>query len=70
MPTVSIVGTNFVSLAKAYAASLGYPDLPMVIVPHPFETLSRDEVRAIAERSFAAIVGAVTRADVPAAAGD
>ncbi|MBI3967148.1 MAG: hypothetical protein HY329_16055 [Chloroflexi bacterium] len=39
------------------ARSLGYDDLPMVVVPHPFETLPHEEVRAIAEAKFDEIVG-------------
>lgn len=43
-----VVTTEFVSLAKAVAKARGYPDLPMVILPHPFETKSSEEVERIA----------------------
>ena len=61
IPTVSIVTEAFTSLAKSAAKSYGYPDLPMVVVPHPFETLPREEVRRIADAKFEEIVRAACR---------
>jgi hypothetical protein len=37
-----------VTLGRAQAKALGVPNLPMAIVPHPFGSRSRDEVRALA----------------------
>ena len=50
------------SLAKAAAKSLGYPDIPLVVVPHPFETMPRDQVRKLAEQKYDEIVGKVVKA--------
>ena len=40
--------TSFVKLGRAQATALGYPGLPIAVVPHPFGTLSRDEIRQVA----------------------
>lgn len=44
------------NLARSVAESKGFPDLPMVVVPHPFETKSVEEVRRIAEEKFEEII--------------
>ncbi|HWI12822.1 MAG TPA: hypothetical protein VNT02_01160 [Burkholderiales bacterium] len=41
--------TAFVDLGRAQQSALGAPDLPIAVVPHPFGTRRRDDVRAIAE---------------------
>ena len=46
---VTIVSTAFKTLGRAQAAALGYPDLPIVIIPHPLGTRTRDELRKMAE---------------------
>ncbi|MBI4307781.1 MAG: hypothetical protein HY684_03135 [Chloroflexi bacterium] len=61
VPSVAIVTTEFVSLAKSAARALGYPDLPMVVVPHPFETLPHAQVRKIAEEKLDEIVQKATK---------
>ena len=40
--------TPFVPLAQARGAALGTRPVPMVVLPHPFETLPHDEIRRIA----------------------
>ncbi len=40
--------TAFETLGHAQARALGDPDLPLLIVPHPFGTRSREEVRTMA----------------------
>lgn len=49
------------SLARAAAKGLGYPDLPMVVVPHPFETLDRGFIRQLAEEKFDEIISKVVK---------
>lgn len=46
-------------MALTAARSLGYPDLPMVFVPHPFETLAEEEVNRLAEEKFQEILDKV-----------
>ncbi len=53
---MTIVTEEFLNLAKSVAESKGFPDLPMVVVPHPFETKSVEEVRRIAEEKFDEII--------------
>ena len=62
---MSIVTEQFVVLAQTAARALGYDTLPLVIVPHPFETLPHDEVRRIAEEKFDEIVGKISSALQP-----
>jgi hypothetical protein len=39
-----------VNLGRAQQTALGAPDLPIAVVPHPFGTRKREELRAIAEQ--------------------
>jgi hypothetical protein len=43
-----VCSTAFASLGRTQAQALGYPGLPLAIIPHPFGIRTRDEVRAIA----------------------
>ena len=56
IPTVAVVTEKFVSLAKASAKALGYPDLPMIVLPHPFETLPAETLREIADEKVHELV--------------
>jgi predicted dienelactone hydrolase len=47
---VTVVSNAFLGLGKAQARSLGHPDLPLAVIPHPFGSRTRDEVRALAEQ--------------------
>lgn len=42
--------TSFTTLGHAQSQALGYPDLPIAVIPHPFGLRSREEVREIANR--------------------
>jgi hypothetical protein len=56
------VGTEpFVDEALEQARTLGMPDLRMVLVRHPVQLLSEDELRDLADRSFTAVVDRLTR---------
>ena len=46
---------------------MGYPDLPIAIVPHPFGILARDEVRSAAEKCADDIALLVTGKRTPGA---
>ena len=50
------MSTAFNSLGKAQARALGHPTLPLAIIPHPFGSRKREEVRALAEQCVAEIV--------------
>jgi predicted dienelactone hydrolase len=47
---VTVVSNAFIGLGKAQARALGYPGLPLAVIPHPFGSRSRDEVRVLAEQ--------------------
>src|SRR4051812_21326935 len=48
MAAVMVCSTAFAAMGRAQAKALGYPDLPITIVPHPFGLRSRDEIRQMA----------------------
>lgn len=50
-----MVSNAFLGLGKAQARSLGLPELPLAVIPHPFGSRTRDEVRALAEQCVADI---------------
>ena len=47
-PALTVVSQSFIGLGKAQQKALGSPDLPMALIPHPFGTRSRDELKVIA----------------------
>jgi hypothetical protein len=70
---IEVVSTAFLSLGKSMARSLGYPELPMAIIPHPFGVRRREEVRRMAETcvddiarlACESVAAAVIRAPAP-----
>ena len=59
IPTVTIVTTNFASLAEATAKARG-ADMPFVVVPHPMGGISPETVREKADAAFTKIIEAAT----------
>jgi hypothetical protein len=54
------VGTEpFIDEALEQARSLGMPDLRMVLVPHPVQLLTDDELTALADACFDEILSRV-----------
>ena len=45
---MTICSTAFLTLGTAQARALGYPGLSIAVMPHPFGSRSREEVRRIA----------------------
>jgi hypothetical protein len=45
---LTVVSQSFIGLGRAQQKALGSPDLPMALIPHPFGTRSRAELKAIA----------------------
>ncbi len=54
---VTICSSAFVKLGRAQATACGFPDLPIAIVPHPFSSRSREEVRALAAQCADDVAG-------------
>jgi alkanesulfonate monooxygenase SsuD/methylene tetrahydromethanopterin reductase-like flavin-dependent oxidoreductase (luciferase family) len=56
--SVAVVSSEFTEAAAAQNRSLGY-DPAIVFVPHPIQDRTDDEVRALADASVDAILGAI-----------
>ena len=52
---MTVISNAFVGLGKAQARALGHPGLPLAVIPHPFGSRTRNEVRALAEQCVAEI---------------
>lgn len=50
IPTLVLVGTPFVPLAKAQADAMEYPDARLVVIPHPIAVNTEDAVRELGAR--------------------
>ena len=60
IPTATVVSSEFVRAARAQAEALGATDYRTVVVPHPIQPLTRDEVRALADKVFDDILKRLT----------
>jgi len=61
IPTATIISAEFVRAAGAQARALGAEDYRTVVVAHPIQPLTRDEVRALADKAFDEILARLTR---------
>ncbi len=60
IPTATIISTEFARAAKAQAEALGASGYRTVMVQHPIQPLTRDEVRALADKAFDDVLARVT----------
>ena len=60
IPTATVISSEFVTAARAQAAALGATDYRTVVVAHPIQPLTREEVRRLADEAFDEIVKRVT----------
>lgn len=60
IPTATVISSEFVRAARAQAEALGATDYRTVVVPHPIQPLTREEVRALADKAFDEILGRLT----------
>ena len=60
IPSVVIVSSEFEALGRAFATTVGVPDYPFVVVPHPVATLADDELRALAAATVDEVAGLLT----------
>ena len=56
---VFLASTEFADAATAQSTALGFP-AAHVLVPHPIQDRTDDEIRALAEAAYADVVRAVT----------
>jgi hypothetical protein len=61
VPTVALVTTEFSAQADFVARSLGMPDVPRVVLPHPVAGSGRANMRAVAEATVDAMLDALGR---------
>jgi hypothetical protein len=61
IPTATVVSTEFERAARAQADALGASHHRPVTVAHPIQPLTRNEVRALADGAFDAIVARLIR---------
>ncbi len=60
LPTATVISTEFAKAARAQAAALGATDYRTVMVPHPIQPLTRDEVRVLADKVFDEVLARLT----------
>ncbi len=60
IPTATVISSEFVRAARAQADALGATDYRTVVVPHPIQPLTREEVQALADKAFDEIVQRLT----------
>ena len=69
MTAVQVCSTSFLGMGRAQARGLGYADLPIAVMPHPFGTLTRDGVRTLAVSLVADIASLACKSTDAVAAG-
>jgi hypothetical protein len=57
---VVVVTAVFENLGRTAARAQGYPDLRMLVLPHPMEARPEIEIRAIARARFAELMALLT----------
>jgi hypothetical protein len=60
IPTATIISTEFARAAVAQAEALGATGYRTVMVQHPIQPLTREEVRALADKAFDEVLARVT----------
>ena len=60
IPTATIISTEFARAATAQAEALGATSYRTVMVQHPIQPLTREEVRALADKAFDEVLARVT----------
>ena len=61
LPTATVVSLEFVKAARAQADALGAREYRPVVVPHPIQPLTREEVRLLADKAFDEILARLTK---------
>lgn len=61
-PAVFIASSEFADAALIQAAALGLPEVRRVLVPHPIQDATDDEMRAKADAIVDAVIAALTAA--------
>ena len=59
MPAAVVLTEVFENLGLTAARAQGYPDVRMLILPHPMEARPEADIRAIARARFADLIGLI-----------
>ncbi|MBK9180626.1 MAG: hypothetical protein IPM45_13890 [Acidimicrobiales bacterium] len=65
VPGVFVASSEFARAAEAQAGALGFPSVARVLVPHPIQDRTDDEMRAHADAALDAILAELTDRDRP-----
>jgi hypothetical protein len=57
IPTANVTTTEFINAARAQCTALGMPQYEPILVTHPIQPKTKDEVRALADEVLGLIVG-------------
>jgi len=60
IPVATVISSEFTGAARAQAEALGAHGYQTVVVAHPIQPLTREEVRALADKAFEEIVRRIT----------
>ena len=61
LPTATVISSEFVKAARAQAEALGAREYKTVVVPHPIQPLTREEVRVLADKAWDELVARLIR---------
>jgi hypothetical protein len=61
VPAVVVVTSVFENLARTAARAHGYPEMRLLVLPHPMESRPEAEVREIARARFAELTALLAR---------
>jgi alkanesulfonate monooxygenase SsuD/methylene tetrahydromethanopterin reductase-like flavin-dependent oxidoreductase (luciferase family) len=61
IPTVNVTTTEFIKAAQAQCAALGMPQYEPILVTHPIQPKTEEEVRALADQVVDQIVTKLLR---------
>ncbi|MBI3247547.1 MAG: hypothetical protein HYZ50_13675 [Deltaproteobacteria bacterium] len=68
IPTVNVTTTEFIGAARAQCTALGMPDYEPILVQHPIQPKTKDEVRALADQVLDQIIAKLLKHKVRQAA--
>jgi hypothetical protein len=60
VPSIAVATVPFVPLVRARAVALGLKEVPLLVLPHPFETKDRELIRTIAAERVDELVDLLT----------
>ena len=60
LPTATVISAEFVKAARSQAEALGAREYKTVVVPHPIQPLTREEVRVLADKAWDEVVARLT----------